>query len=188
MMNWWTELSMELQLFYGIGIIALSVLLIQLLLTLIGLDDDIDISDEMDSDGHDSGLSLLSVRSVTAFFAGFGWAGVAAASYGLPFLLSMVIALVVGFGFMFMIYYMMLALLKMQASGTLNYGNAVGEVATCYVTIPPSRTGSGQIEVMIQGRSCTVEALTSGDLEIAPATKVKVVGLVGRSTLLVETI
>ncbi|MEM6885378.1 MAG: hypothetical protein AAF571_10125 [Verrucomicrobiota bacterium] len=185
MTEWWTGLSIELQIFYGMGILSLGFLVIQLFFTLLGLAGDID--DLPDGDGdHSSGLSLISVRTITAFFVGFGWTGVITIKGGLPFILSIGISLFVGAAFMFGSYYIMVLMLKMQDNGTLDYQNAVGEVGTVYVTVPEQRTGNGQVDVMIQGRSVVAQALTSHDTTLKPESKVKVVGLVGRTTLLVE--
>lgn len=191
-MSWWESLDVVQQIFYGLGIVALCLLVLQFIMTFMGMgDDDTSMPDTIDgdlsdADPHNSGLGFLSFRSITAFFAGFGWAGVAAHSSGLPFWLTVLIAVVTGIVFMFVIYYTMFAFVKMQASGTMNYRNGVGEIATVYVTIPPSRSGPGQIEIMIQGRQTTAEALTSAVESIPPATMVKVVALIGRSTFLVE--
>lgn len=193
-MNWWESLDIAQQIFYGLGIVSLCLLVLQFIMTFMGLGDhDSGMPDTIDGDlsgmdAHDSGLGFLSFRSITAFFAGFGWAGVAAHSSGLPFWLTVLIAIVTGIIFMCVIYYTMYAFVKMQASGTLNYRNGLGEIASVYVTIPARRSGSGQIEILIQGRRTTAEALTSSAEPIAPATKVKVVDLVGRSTFLVEPI
>lgn len=187
-MNWWESLDVAQQIFYGIGIVALCLLALQFMMSMIGLGDEMDgiDGDVSAPDHHNSGLGFLSFRSITAFFAGFGWAGVAAHSFGLPFWLTVLIAIVTGVIFMFVIYYTMFAFVRMQASGTLNYRNGVGEIATVYVTIPPGRSGSGQIEILIQGRQTTAEALTSSTESIPPAAKVKVLALIGRSTFLVE--
>jgi membrane protein implicated in regulation of membrane protease activity len=185
MTSWWEVLTIELQIFYGIGILSLGFLVIQLFMTLLGLAGDMDGVPDGDAD-HSSGLSLISIRTITAFFVGFGWTGVIAIKAGLPFVLAMGISLVIGLVFMFGIYFLMLMMLRMQDSGTLDFQNAIGEVGTVYVTIPAQRSGCGQVEVMIQGRLHVAEALSSTTEVLSPQQKIKVVGLVGRSTLLVE--
>jgi microcompartment protein CcmL/EutN len=54
------------------------------------------------------------------------------------------------------------------------------------MAVPAATSGSGQVEVMVQGRLAIVQACTRGAAALAPRTKVKVVDLLDRSTLLVE--
>ena len=77
-------------------------------------------------------------------------------------------------------------LLRLQSSGNLEYGNAVGTVGTVYSTIPAAEAGSGQLEVMVQGRLITAEARTQSSPALKPGTQARVIALVGQSTLLVE--
>lgn len=187
--SWWDSLNFSLQFFYGIGIVALGALAIQLVLSLVfGMDDgtDFSISDGADFAGHDSGIGIFSVKSVTAFFVGFGWTGVICIQRGLELLPTLAIATAVGFGMMMVIYAMMLALVRLQATGTLDYQNAVGQIGTVYVTIPPRQQAGGQVEALIQGRSVTAEALYKGEEPIAPGSKVKVIERIGTTTLIVE--
>lgn len=185
--NWWDALNFELQVFYGIAIIALAALALQMILSLfMGMDD----ADAGGMDGgldhHDSGMSIFSIRGVTAFFTGFGWTGVICTKQGLGLPLTLFLALGVGGSLMIGIYLLMRSLMRLQSSGTLDYGNAVGQMGTVYLTIPPVKRSGGQVETMIQGRLVTAEALQKGSTPLQPGTKVKVVERIGSSTLIVE--
>lgn len=181
--GWWDALNFELQLFYGIAIISGVALLIQLVLSLFMGMDDMDFGG---ADVHDSGMSIFSVRGLTAFFTGFGWTGVVCTEQGMGLLPALLISTLVGLSLMVMIYLMMRSIMKLQASGTLDYSNAVGQVGTVYLTIPPVQRPGGQVETMIQGRLVTAEALQKGTLPLKPGTKVKVVERIGSTTLVVE--
>lgn len=181
--SWWDSLNFDLQVFYGIAIVALIILSFQMITTLIfGMDG----ADGIDIGEHDSGMGIFSVRGITAFFTGFGWTGVICTKRGLDLLPTIAIAFVVGFSLMVLIYLMMRSLVKLQSSGTLDYANAVGQIATVYLTVSPVQRAGGQVEVMIQGRLTTAEALQKGSQPLHPGTKVKVVDKIGASTLIVE--
>lgn len=184
--NWWNALNFNLQVFYGIAIIALAVLVLQMILSIFMGMDDVGGMDGGDIGHHDSGMSIFSVRGVTAFFTGFGWTGVICTEqgFGLPF--TLVLALLVGGSLMVAIYLMMRSFMRLQSSGTLDYGNAVGQMGTVYITIPSVQRSGGQVETMIQGRLVTAEALYKGSEPLQPGTKVKVVERIGTSTLIVE--
>lgn len=182
--SWWDALNFDLQIFYGIAILSLIVLTFQMILTIFfGMDDG---ADSFDFGEHDSGMGIFSVRGVTAFFTGFGWTGVICTKRGLDLIPTVAIAFFVGFGLMLAIYIMMRSFMRLQSSGTLNYTNAVGQIATVYLTVSPVQRAGGQVEVMIQGRLVTAEALQKGSQPILPGTKVKVVDKIGATTLIVE--
>lgn len=79
MIDWWSSLLLEKQIFYAIGLASISILALQILLT-IGIDSHHDA--ELTHGEHGSGLSFLSIRTITAFFVGFGWAGVIILNHG----------------------------------------------------------------------------------------------------------
>lgn len=188
MNNWWDSLNFELQVFYGISIIAMVVLFLQMFMTLVMGMDDMDAGgmDGGDFHDHDSGMSIFSIRGVTAFFTGFGWTGVILTKRGFGLPLTVLIALAVGGALMIGIYLMMRSFMRLQSSGTLDYGNAVGQIGTVYLTIPAKQGAGGQVETMIQGRLVTAEALQRGAVPLKPGTKVMVVERMGSSTLVVE--
>lgn len=181
---WWGALNLELQIFYGIGLIALLALFLQMALLLFGGVDD--ATDVGHAGGHESGLGVFSFRGITAFFLGFGWTGVIALKAGLSLGIAISLGLLVGGVLMVAIFLLMRSMMRLQSSGTLDYHNAVGEVGTVYVTVPGEGRAGGQVEVMIQGRLTVAEALQKGATSLSPGTKVRVVETMGRSTLLVE--
>lgn len=184
---WWQGLNLELQIFYGIGVLALVALIVQFVLLLVGGFDDMgDFGDAGGIADHGSGLGIFSFRGITAFFLGFGWTGAIAVKSGLSVPVAIVLALLVGTVLMVVIFLLMRSMMRLQSSGTLDYQNAVGEVATVYVTVPGSGKAGGQVEVMIQGRLSVAEALHRGEASLAPGTKVRVVETVGRSSFVVE--
>jgi hypothetical protein len=145
----------------------------------------IDADDFDDATGAGE-VHVLSVRTVTAFFAGFGWAGVAALQSGASLLRALVVATGVGAVFMGGVLLLMKGLYGMRHSGTIDYANAIGEIGSVYLRIPPAMSSPGQIEVTVQGRLRVVEAFTESETEIPNRARVRVTGLIDRTTLIVE--
>ncbi len=185
MIDWWSSLLLERQIFYAIGIVALAVLLLQLVLTLVGVDahHDADLSGHGD---HPSGLGLLSIRTVTAFFVGFGWGGATLLNHG--YSVPVAIAGGSGLGLLFLLgtAFLIRNLLRLQSSGNLDYRNALGVVGTIYSTVPAAEKGGGQLELVLQGRLMMAEAYTKAAHDLKPGSKARVIELIGLSTLLVE--
>lgn len=180
METWWQSLNIPLQIFYATGVIAAIVLGIEVLMTLVGFGHH-GLSDA--GIDHPDQLGMLSVRTLTGFFFGFGWGGVIALKSGMGLPAALPVACGVGGVFLFGIYGLMRFMFSLRASGTLDYKNAVGKVATVYVTVPPGHGGGGQVEVLIQGRLQTISCMTSHPKPIPPQTKVRVVGLIDLGTL-----
>ena len=188
---WWDALSATLKIFYGIAIGAGVVLGLQMITAFLFGGTDSEVGDFSDTDGldhHDSGVGVLSLKSLTAFFTGFGWTAIGFVRMGLSLPVVLLFAGLIGLGMMFLIYYMMKNLMRLSDSGTMDYANAVGQPGTVYVTIPPAKGPGGQVETMIQGRLVTAEAMQRGTEPLKPGTKVQVIEKVGTSTLIVEPV
>lgn len=188
MMEWFQALPTDLQIYWGLALVGSVVLGLQTLLMMFGMSDDMHVGDVDTSPAgaHPAGLSLLSVRSVAAFFSGFGWTGIALSKAGLPMVVVLVGAFAVGGGLMLIIIWLMRTLTKLDSSGTLDYHNAIGQIATVYLGIPANLSGNGQIEVMVQGRLMVTQACTRHLDAIPNRAKVKVTELLDPTTLIVE--
>ena len=187
MIDYWLNLSSTMQTFVGIGAVSSLVLSLQLLLSLIGgdmdgLDADLDLVD-----GGEGGASgILSVRTIGAFFTGFGWTGASMTDYGYGLGITTVVSSVVGLALLAMVFYLMAYLHSLRQEGTLDYSNTIGQVGSVYLPIPSNRKGLGQIEVMVQGRLSIVRAVTDNDKKIGNRVAVRVTELVDKQTILVE--
>lgn len=180
---WWHNLILPLQIFYATGILAGIALVLEGLLTLFGFSH----SDVADAGlGQPDQIGVLSTRTITAFFFGFGWAGVISIEAGFSYLAAIFIASAVGLALLFAIYLLMRALYSLSDQGNLDYKNAIGQVGTVYVTVPPARAGGGQVEILIQGRLHTISCLTAHPTLLSPGSKIKVTGLIDQGTLEVE--
>lgn len=182
---------MELKVFYGIGIISLLVVIIQLLLTLVGFDadhGDVGFDVEVGDVDHGSGIGLFSTQTIAAFFMAFGWVGVAARKSGVEMLWVGGIAFASGVISMFLMYKMLRGMMRLQSKGNLDYRNAIGEEGSVYVTIPGSDQDGGQIQVNVQGRLTTAAArkITPGALK--PGQRVRIVAVNGPTSFVVEEI
>ena len=184
MSSWWGELATALRIFYLIGIGSGVLLLFQMAMLVLGFD-----GDDLDADSLEGGeVSILSLRTVTAFFAGFGWTGVALLENGQSLPVATIGGLVVGSGFMASVVLLMRMLYSMRHSGTLDYSNAIGEIGKVYAPIAGAMAKPGQVEVMVQGRLMTVAAFTRGTEDLATLTRVKVTGVLDQGTLVVEAL
>ena len=197
MLNWWISLDLIQQIFALIAIPSTLILLVQTILLLIGLGDggeadggaldaDGDI-DDVDASSGD-GLALFSIRGIVSMLAVMGWSGMALLETALPDVISIIIAVALGIGMLFLMAYIMKWVSKLQSSGNIDVGNAIGKVAQVYLAIPPSGEGAGKVNITIQDKYCEFNAITTVSSKIKTGAYVRVVAVDEIGTLVVEPI
>lgn len=197
---WWDALDGAMKFFYTIAFASTLVLAIQTGLMFFGgdadgMNSDFDVGDMDHGGGMDLGgdhgagdVSMLSVRSITAFMVGLGWMGAILRDLGWSLLLVVPLALVVGFILMMCVWWFMKFLHSLNEKGNMDYVYAIGETGQVYLPIPPNREKAGKVEVMIQGRLTVVDALTDDTVRIENRTKIRVLDIIEDNILVVEAV
>lgn len=172
MIDWWQGLDGAGRLFWSIAIGA-TVFQVLLFLSALFGSGDLDHSTDTEFDST-QGIKLLSIRAIVAFLVGFGWAGGLMLNRGMDLFPALGIAMVTGFVFMTAIFLIMRGMMSLRADGTMNFHNAVGGTGSVYVTIPANRGGHGHVEIEIQGRITTIQAVTNHGEPLAPQSAITV--------------
>lgn len=185
-----------IELIYWVSAIAGGTLLIlRIIMMAIGAgveNADVDFSAEADVDGVDgadggeahAGFKLVSLQGLTAFFMMFGLIGLSLvkANVAIPF--TILGGIVAGLFTMAVISFLFLQTKRLQAEGTIDIRNAVGQTASVYLTIQAN--GSGQVQVVVQGSLKIFDAVSVDKKKIATGEKVRVVAVSDSNTLVVE--
>ena len=171
--------------FLACAVLGGALLLIQIALTMFGLDADHDVGHDHgagigDSIGH--GLDLFSARSIPAAVAFFGVAGAAAARAGWRAALAAGAAVVAGLAAMVVVAWLLGQLLRLEDDGTVRVEGALGAPATVYLAIPGEKAGTGKVTLTLQGRTVEYQAVTSG-APLPTGAPVVVVDVVAPGTL-----
>ncbi len=135
-------------------------------------------------DGADSvleGMNLFSIRSVMAFLATYGWAGLCFRHQGWS---GVAIALGCGVFMMLVISFLTSFLMRMQSSGNLSADDFVGSSARVYLSIPGGRAAGGRVIVTLKG--CTREVAACADEPIAQGVEVTIVAALSANVYLVR--
>ena len=211
MAGWWDGLSTLQQFFYYIAIPATLVLIIQFILSVMGLtgdtnvdvgdaDGDIDfdgdvdtefdadIDSDADTDFGNTDFRFVSFRTVIAFLTVFPWTGIVLLGKGMNTALVIVISTLTGLFAMFVIGYLFYITARLQSSGNIDYKNAIGHTAEVYIPLLKDNNYQGKVQVVIQDRLVEATAIAKDNKKHSTGDMVKVVGVVGLSTLLVEAI
>ena len=179
MKEWFQGLSVMEHIYLWLGVAATLFLIIQIIMmcfSSFGGDIDIDGDGDIDVD-TDSGVSIFTVKSVTAFFAVGSWAGLltCALTEGKMQWLSILFAVIAGAAAMAVVVVLVRAVLKLQCNGAIQHEKLIGMRATVYVSIPPSREGRGKITLNAQGRFLEVDAMTDSEEKLTVDEAVEIV-------------
>jgi len=185
-----------MQIFWACAIVASGIFLVQLVLTMIGMDSNsvdigLDVSDltsasesTMDMGG---GLSLFSIRNLINFFLGFGWAGISLSPHiGINFWLVL-ISVGIGISFVLMFFYIKKQTMKLETNGAFDITHTLHKTASVYLRIPAERKGHGKVQISQGGSVQEIDALTDG-AELASGTLVRILEVIDRQTVLVEKV
>lgn len=209
MMDWWNTLSIASQVFYCIAIPATLLLVIQTVLLFLGIGDDADgvngdvatdvsdalpddIPDTPDSDGIESdalgwdSLKLFILRGIVAFFVTFGWMGIVMDSAGAALWATIPVSFVCGSAMMVLLALLFRWLMNLRSDGNLDNRNAIGSSGKVYLTVPPSRSGEGKVQIMLQGVYAERNAVTDDEAPIPTGAEIVVVGVSGQTDLVVR--
>lgn len=186
-MEWFKSLTVMEHIYFWLGIVATVFLIVQIVLmcfSSFGGDVDIDGDGDIDVD-TDSGVSIFTVKSVTAFFAVGCWAGLLVCALVPENLqwVSIFAALVAGGAAMAAVVLAIRAMLKLQCNGAVQTEKLIGERATVYVSIPPSREGRGKITLNAQGRYMELDAVTDDEQKLAVDEVVEIVSTENECTV-----
>lgn len=182
--DWWQSLTTAQQVFWLIGGTGTLILVLQTVLSFVGIDADTDIDLDIDAE-IDLDFSVFSFKSLISFFTFFGWMGVLGLSNGWSLPLTLLASVGAGLVAMFMVAYMLFQFQKLESSGTMRIQEALLAEGTVYLAIPESTSGQGQVTLELGGHFRELTAVTEGG-RIPTGSKVKVIDILDDNVLVVE--
>ncbi len=177
-----------MQIFWGCAILGSLFMIIQLILSLVGIGDtDIDFSgDSVDGLDTSGGMDLFTIKNITNFFVGFGWGGISFAPSIETEWLLIAIAIVCGCLFVLLFIFLFRQLMKIQSNGAMGIETSIGLTADVYLHIPAARSGKGKIQVSLGGASREFAAITDDTDDLPTGSTVVIVEKISEDTLLVS--
>jgi len=187
--TWWGAMQGAEKFYWLVAIPFTLVFLVQLVMTFVGGDLD-QVSDTMDHDAafdhdHGIGFQFLSIKNLVGFFAIFGWTGIALLHGGKGIALTVTVSMMAGLLMMVIMASLVYFLGKLTEDSSLNLNNATGKIGTVYLRIPPMRSGTGKVQINVQGFQ-TLDAMTDDTEEIKTGAVVEVISVFNNEVLLVK--
>ena len=194
MIAWWNNLDLFARVYACIAIPSTLILIVQTVMLLFGLGGGEESGIDLDGDGvpdtpgmeGSDGMSLFTVRGVMGFLTVGGWSGLALYASGVSRPLTILLSVLCGAAALLAIGYMMRAAMKLQSSGNIQFGTAIGKTGRVYIPIPPSASGSGKITLTLQERFLEAEAVTTAARRLTTGEAVRIVSVNESGILVVE--
>ncbi|MDR3046907.1 MAG: serine protease [Bacteroidales bacterium] len=187
-MEWFNSLDPALKVYWIIAGITSLIFIIQMVMTLIGLDGQEGLDADLDADaGSGSAFQFFSLKNLTNFFLGLGWGGVC--FYNTFESKSWVVffACLTGVVFLLLFFFLLKMIMKLNKDNTFHIEETLEQIADVYLAIPPAKSGRGKIQISIRGAVHEIDALTLGE-KIPTGSKIKVLKTLDSQTVLVEKI
>jgi hypothetical protein len=183
----WNNEAFTVQLFWGIGLFGLLLIILQAMFSfLAGHDGDTSSSGSIDMHGgHGSGSGYLTIKTISAMMLGFGFGGALLYKNGFSLGISALGGLIIGMVISASYVALIDSLYRLRSDGTAVLSEAINRSGTVYIRIPGNVSGAGEVQVSFGGRLQNIRAYTQG-LELPTGTAVRVVALHGGQALLVE--
>jgi membrane protein implicated in regulation of membrane protease activity len=137
---------------------------------------DVDVDGGDDMAQHNGAFSFVSLQSILAFLMGFGWIGLAGIwEWHLGKITTFLVAFAAGAGCMALSVWLMFQTKKLNNIHENSIYNALSKTGRAYTRFAPS--GSGQIQIELNGRISTINAINNKKEEIAAFDAVQVVAI-----------
>ena len=125
----------------------------------------------------DASFKALTLQGILAFVMMFGLTGHAAMNSGSSNQISILAGFGAGLFSLWLVSKLFEGFQKLEMSGNVDDGNAIGASGSVYLAIPAD--GGGKVEVSIQGKRHVRDAVSRGGVAISTGELIEVVGLVG---------
>jgi hypothetical protein len=119
---------------------------------------------------------------VSAALAFFGLVGLTAGPRTDDEVLTLLLAVGAGAGALLAVAWLMKALHRLRADGTVRIDRAVGHAGTVYLPVPARKAGAGKVTLSLQNRTVEYQAVTA-DEALPTGAKVVVVSVVSPDTV-----
>lgn len=184
--EWWDTLTTLQQIYWGIAIPASALFIIQMVLTFVGGDGDVEgnVDMQMEHD-HGAGFQFFTVKNFIAFFTLFAWTGIACLESNFSAGGSLIVATLAGIFMMVLMASIFYFFSKLNDSGTLHTKNAIGGIGEVYLPVGAQRANIGKVQIKVQGSLRELDAITDDAHDLATGAVVSVVDVLNNNTLLV---
>lgn len=161
-MEFFTNMEPLLRVFWYIALPVSLIFVLQSILSFAGADGhDGHLGDvQSDADHGDNGMSILTIRNLINFLLGFSWTGISFYKVISNHFLLISIAAIIGILFVALFIYMLIQMQKLSEDNSFKIAQTLHKTGTVYLAIPANRSGTGIIQISINGAVHEINAIT----------------------------
>lgn len=188
-MEYFNTLEPLLRTFWFIALPVSLVFIVQSIMTFSGADSSDGLNADFNGDMHhgDGPFQLFSFRNLINFLLGFGWSGVAFYNVITTPVLLILVATLIGAGFVAAFFFMMRQIQGLAEDNTFRLSSVVNKSASVYIPIPAANGGRGKVQVSVNGSFHEIDAITEFE-RIETGATVRIVKLQSENLVSVQKI
>lgn len=174
--EWWDSYDSFAQVLWIIALTGSVLFVFQMASALLLGDSDSAFgdADELVETDTGVGFQFFTFRNAVIFFTMFGWIGLGTYTDGNSQAVTIIAGLISGLIMVFIMAWLMKQIGSLKQDGTMKISNAIGKVGSVYLPIPPNNSGTGKVQIPIQGSTHELTAITKGEDELPTGTAVMV--------------
>jgi len=188
-MNFFNTLDPVLKTLWFIALPASLIFIIQGIMTFVGVDatDGLDADFDSDLSDGDSTFQLFTFRNLINFLLGFSWTGISFYQLIDNKLILGLLSFGIGAAFVVGFFVIIRQIEKLAEDNTFTISKALNKTGAVYLTIPARKSGTGKVQVSVNGAFHELDAITEQG-RIETSTLVRIVGIEDNNLVVVERI
>lgn len=188
-MEFFTNMEPLLRVFWYIALPVSLIFVLQSILSFAGADGhDGSVGDlHSDTDHGDNGMSILTIRNLINFLLGFSWAGISFYKVISSHFLLISVAIIIGILFVALFIYILIQMQKLSEDNSFKMEQTLHKTGTVYLAIPENRSGTGIIQISINGSVHELNAITA-QARIDTGAMIRVIKVEDNNLVLVEKV
>jgi hypothetical protein len=155
----------------------------------VGADSHDGLHADFDSDlsGTDAPFQLFSFRNLVNFLLGFSWTGISFYVLIENKIILSGLSLLVGAGFIVVFFMIIRQIERFAEDNSFKIVNSLNKTGSVYLTIPGKKSGTGKVQVSVNGSFHELDAITENE-KIESSATVRIVKIESNNLVVVERI
>jgi hypothetical protein len=149
--------------------------------------DGLDADFNSDLTGTDAPFQLFSFRNLINFLLGFSWTGISFYTLITNEIVLIALSFFVGVAFIVIFFLIIRQIERLAEDNSFRIANALNKTGSVYLSIPGKKTGSGKVQVSVNGAFHELDAVTENE-KIESSAMVRIIKIESNSLVVVERI
>jgi hypothetical protein len=159
--EWYLSLDGSGQIIWALAIVSTGIFLLQIILSLLGLDSDLDPEINIEGSGD---FALFSFRAIISFLVFFSWTTGLLLEKSWKFSHAITIGFIVGLLAMSLVAYLLYKIVKMEESGNISIDSLVGSEGEVYIPIPAGGVATGRVTILLDDKNIELDAVSADQI------------------------